>query len=119
MQNLNFFVHGCMSTRHSSGNDLGKDSCDVLRRYDNVCVTEIKQIFCVCLFVCLIIQFTFQLFAGHLTPNVYLLKNFMSLYTHVLSSFSVTCFFHLVHDLPVGCSLFTPTFETFCGCSSY
>jgi len=39
----------CMSTRHSSGNDLGKDSCDVLRRYDNVCVTEIKQIFCVCL----------------------------------------------------------------------
>ena len=49
MQNLNFFVHGCMSTRHSSGNDLGKDSCDVLRRYDNVCVTEIKQIFCVCL----------------------------------------------------------------------
>jgi len=70
-------------------------------------------------FVCLIIPFTFQLFAGHLTPNVYLLKNFMSLYTHVLSSFPVTCFFHLALDLPVGRSIFTLTFETFCGCSSY
>lgn len=68
-----------------------------VRRYDNVWVTDIKQIFCVCLFTCFITPYTFQLCAGHLAPNVYSLYNFMSLYTHVLSSFPMTSFLTFFH----------------------
>jgi hypothetical protein len=35
MQNLNFFVHGCMTTPNFSGNDLGKILAFYVGRYDD------------------------------------------------------------------------------------